>query len=102
MSVVFMPVIVLLVLFALSSIKILKEYERGVVFRLGSYTGVRGPGLIVLIPVLEQMTKVDLRVVTMDIPSQVVAVLSHASVLNHAFTNEGYITTEEQQEEIPM
>ena len=70
MSVIGLPAIVLLVLFALSSIKILKEYERGVVFRLGSYTGVRGPGLIILLPVIETMTKVDLRVVTMDIPSQ--------------------------------
>ena len=64
------PALVILVLFLLSSIKILKEYERGVVFRLGSFSGVRGPGLIILIPVLETMTKVDLRIVTMDIPSQ--------------------------------
>jgi regulator of protease activity HflC (stomatin/prohibitin superfamily) len=54
----------------MSSVKILNEYERGVVFRLGSYSGVRGPGLIILIPGIEKMTKVDLRVVTMDVPSQ--------------------------------
>jgi regulator of protease activity HflC (stomatin/prohibitin superfamily) len=64
-----LPIALILMLLA-SSIRILKEYERGVVFRLGSYAGVRGPGLIILIPMIEQMTKVDLRVVTMDIPSQ--------------------------------
>ena len=66
----FIPLIVILVLLIMSSIKILNEFERGVVFRLGSYSGVRGPGLIILIPVIEKMVKVDLRVVTMDIPSQ--------------------------------
>jgi regulator of protease activity HflC (stomatin/prohibitin superfamily) len=53
-----------------SAIKIVKEYERGVVFRLGRYVGVRGPGLIFLIPFIENMVKVDLRVVTMDVPAQ--------------------------------
>ncbi|MAZ48477.1 MAG: hypothetical protein CME65_07935 [Halobacteriovoraceae bacterium] len=65
-----MPIFIILALLILSSVKILNEYERGVVLRLGSYSGVRGPGLIILIPVLEKMIKVDLRVVTMDIPSQ--------------------------------
>lgn len=64
------PLLVILGLLILSSVKILNEYERGVVFRLGSYAGVRGPGLILLIPGIEKMTRVDLRVVTMDIPSQ--------------------------------
>lgn len=64
------PFIVILVILLFNVIKILKEYERGVVFRLGRYTGVRGPGLIVLIPGLEKMVKLDLRTVTMDIPSQ--------------------------------
>ena len=53
-----------------STIKILNEYQRGVVFRLGRFTGVRGLGIIILIPGLERMEKVDLRTVTMDIPSQ--------------------------------
>lgn len=70
MSIITLPIIVILGLLILSSVKILKEYERGVIFRLGSYSGVRGPGLIILIPILETMNKVDLRVVTMDIPSQ--------------------------------
>lgn len=64
------PIFIILALLVLSSVKILNEYERGVVLRLGSYSGVRGPGLIILIPVIEKMIKVDLRVVTMDIPSQ--------------------------------
>lgn len=53
-----------------NTVKILKEYERGVIFFLGRFTAVRGPGLILLIPGLEKMQKVDLRTVTMDIPSQ--------------------------------
>ena len=56
----FIPAIIIAGILLMSTIKILKEYERGVVFRLGSYSGVRGPGLIILIPVLETMTKVDL------------------------------------------
>ncbi|MBM3120046.1 MAG: slipin family protein [Chloroflexi bacterium] len=53
-----------------AAIRIVNEYERGVVFRLGRFVGVRGPGLILLIPFIERMVKVDLRVVTMDVPSQ--------------------------------
>jgi regulator of protease activity HflC (stomatin/prohibitin superfamily) len=66
----FIPFIVLLVILIFNTIKILNEYERAVVFRLGRFTGVRGPGLIILIPGLEKMRRVDLRTVTMDIPSQ--------------------------------
>ncbi|TET15494.1 MAG: slipin family protein [Dehalococcoidia bacterium] len=55
---------------ASATIKIAQEYERGVIFRLGKYTGVRGPGLYVIIPFVERSVKVDLRVVTLDIPSQ--------------------------------
>lgn len=54
----------------LAAIKIVQEYERGVVFRLGRFVGVRGPGLILLIPFIERMVKVDLRVVALDIPAQ--------------------------------
>jgi len=61
---------ILLAIILFNSIKILREYERAVVFRLGRYTGLRGPGLILLIPGLEKMVRVDLRTVTMDIPSQ--------------------------------
>jgi regulator of protease activity HflC (stomatin/prohibitin superfamily) len=66
----FLPFIVIAGVILFSAIKILNEYERGVILRLGKFTGVRGPGLILLIPGLEKMVKVDLRLVTMDIPSQ--------------------------------
>ncbi|MEE9528447.1 MAG: slipin family protein [Dehalococcoidia bacterium] len=53
-----------------AAIRIVQEYERGAVFRLGRFVGLRGPGLIFLIPFIERMIKVDLRVITMDVPSQ--------------------------------
>lgn len=62
--------VLFLVVLLFNTIKILSEYERAVVFRLGRYTGIRGPGLIILIPGIEKMRRVDLRTVTMDIPSQ--------------------------------
>jgi regulator of protease activity HflC (stomatin/prohibitin superfamily) len=63
-------VIFVLLVVASAAIKIAQEYERGVIFRLGKYTGVRGPGLFVIIPFVERSVKMDLRVVTLDIPSQ--------------------------------
>jgi regulator of protease activity HflC (stomatin/prohibitin superfamily) len=65
-----LPFIIILVVLLFNTIKILTEYERAVVFRLGRFTGLRGPGLIVLIPGIEKMRRVDMRTVTMDIPSQ--------------------------------
>ena len=52
------------------AIKILREYERGVIFLLGRLWKVKGPGLIIVIPVIQQIVKVDLRIVVMDVPSQ--------------------------------
>ena len=66
----FMVGFIILIILLFNTLKILKEYERAVVFRLGRFTGIRGPGLIILIPGIETMTRVDLRTVTMDIPSQ--------------------------------
>ena len=65
-------VVILVILLAIlgSAIKILREYERGVVFTLGRYTGTKGPGLILLIPFIDRMVKVDLRTVTLNIPPQ--------------------------------
>jgi regulator of protease activity HflC (stomatin/prohibitin superfamily) len=60
----------LVIVIASAAIKIAQEYERGVVFRLGRFTGVRGPGLFMIIPFIERSVKVDLRVVTLDVPSQ--------------------------------
>ncbi|MBI2520262.1 MAG: slipin family protein [Bdellovibrio sp.] len=65
-----LPFLILLFILLFNTLKIIKEYERAVVFRLGRFTGVRGPGLIVLIPGIEKMVRVDLRTVTMDVPSQ--------------------------------
>jgi regulator of protease activity HflC (stomatin/prohibitin superfamily) len=67
---VLLPLIVVLIILIANTIKILNEYERAVVFRLGRFVGVRGPGLIILIPGIERMVRVGLRTVTMDIPSQ--------------------------------
>lgn len=64
-------VIIVLVFFLLSSsIRILNEYQRGIVFRLGRFSSVKGPGIILLIPLVDKMVKVDLRTVTMDVPMQ--------------------------------
>lgn len=70
----------LVVLFLFSAIKVLLEYERGVVFTLGRYTGVKGPGLLILIPGIQRMVRVDLRVVVMDVPTQDVISRDNVSV----------------------
>lgn len=62
-------IIILLVILS-SAIKIVQEYERGVIFRLGRLVGAKGPGLFLIIPIVDRMVKVDLRVVTLDVPSQ--------------------------------
>ncbi len=73
--------LVLIVLFFfVFSLRVVKEYDRGVIFFLGKCTGVRGPGLILLVPILEQMTKVMLRTVTMDIPSQKIITKDNVSI----------------------
>ncbi len=64
----------------LSAIKIIPEYERGVIFRLGRLMGARGPGLFFVIPVLERMVRVDTRVITMDVPSQEVITLDNVTI----------------------
>jgi regulator of protease activity HflC (stomatin/prohibitin superfamily) len=73
-------IVILLLLLASSSLRILREYERGVVFQLGRFWRVKGPGLIVLIPGVQQMVRVDLRVVVMDVPSQDVISRDNVSV----------------------
>lgn len=71
---------VLVVLFLASAIKVLREYERGVIFRLGRVIQTKGPGLIILIPVIDKMVKVSLRLITMDVPSQDVITRDNVSV----------------------
>jgi len=71
MTGVIIGIIVLVVIIILSmAVKIVPEYERGVLFRLGRLVGQRGPGLFLIIPFVDRMLKVDLRVITMDVPSQ--------------------------------
>jgi regulator of protease activity HflC (stomatin/prohibitin superfamily) len=73
-------VVVFAAVLLMNTIKILREYERGVVFFLGRFQAVKGPGLIVLIPGVQKMVKVDLRVTTMDVPSQDVISRDNVSV----------------------
>jgi regulator of protease activity HflC (stomatin/prohibitin superfamily) len=72
--------VVFIAFFLFSAIKILREYERGVIFRLGRVIKVKGPGLIILIPVIDKMVKVSLRLVTMDVPPQDVITRDNVSV----------------------
>ncbi|HET7359884.1 MAG TPA: slipin family protein [Rhodanobacteraceae bacterium] len=77
----FIGVIVVIVIFLLfSSIKVLPEYQRGVVLTLGRYTGTKGPGLILLVPVVQRLLRVDLRVNVMDVPPQDVISLDNVSM----------------------
>ena len=72
--------IVLIVFFLSSAIRILKEYERGVIFRLGRVIKTKGPGLIILIPIVDKMVKVSLRLVAMDVPEQDVITRDNVSI----------------------
>ena len=81
MNLMFPGVVVFFVLVILAnSLRILREYERGVVFRLGRYVGSRGPGLIILVPFIEKMVKISLRTITMDVPPQDVITRDNVSV----------------------
>ena len=72
--------LVLFLFILANSLRVLREYERGVVFRLGRYVGTRGPGLIILVPFIERMEKVSLRTVAMDVPPQDVITCDNVSV----------------------
>jgi regulator of protease activity HflC (stomatin/prohibitin superfamily) len=71
-------VVVVLLFILFSSIRILREYERAVMFTLGRYTGTKGPGLILMVPIVQQMVRVDLRIIVNDVPPQ--DVISHDNV----------------------
>jgi regulator of protease activity HflC (stomatin/prohibitin superfamily) len=73
-------VVVIIVILVVSGVKILKEYERAVIFRLGRMVNPRGPGIIYVIPLIEKMVRMDLRTVTMDIPPQDVITRDNVSV----------------------
>ncbi len=72
--------IIIVVLIILSAIRILREYERGVIFRLGRIVGAKGPGLIILIPIVDKMVKVSLRTVVLDVPPQDIITKDNVSV----------------------
>lgn len=77
----FMGVVILFLVFLiLSAVRVLREYERGVIFRLGRYIAAKGPGLFLLIPIVDRMVKVSLRLVTMDVPPQDVITRDNVSI----------------------
>jgi regulator of protease activity HflC (stomatin/prohibitin superfamily) len=73
-------VFIVLVFFVISGVKILKEYERGVIFRLGRLVAARGPGIIYVLPLIERMQRIELRTITMDVPPQDVITKDNVSV----------------------
>lgn len=79
------PAVILFILI-LSSLRVLKEYQRGVVFRLGKVIGLKGPGLIFVFPIIDNLKKVDLRVIAMDVPPQDVITKDNVSVRVNAVT----------------
>ncbi|HEY6572596.1 MAG TPA: slipin family protein [Candidatus Eisenbacteria bacterium] len=76
----FLTILFLGIMILTSAIKVLREYERGVIFRLGRCIGQKGPGLILLIPIIDKMVKIPLRTVTMDVPPQDVITRDNVSV----------------------
>src|SRR6478672_11619698 len=70
LAAVVIPLLILAAIFVPQALRILREYERGVIFRLGKLLGAKGPGVILLIPVVDRMVKMDLRVVTIDVARQ--------------------------------
>ncbi|MFA6252655.1 MAG: slipin family protein [Patescibacteria group bacterium] len=73
-------IILVLVVILFASLRVIKQYERAVVFFLGKYSGMRGPGLVFIIPIFERMTRVVLRTITMDIPSQKIITKDNVSI----------------------
>jgi regulator of protease activity HflC (stomatin/prohibitin superfamily) len=73
-------VIALVVMFLFSAIKIMNEYERAVIFRLGRIRDVKGPGLIIIIPIIDRVVKIDMRTITMDVPAQDVITKDNVSI----------------------
>ena len=80
MEVFTLVIITLVAALLFSAFKVLREYERGVVFMLGRFYKVKGPGLIIIIPIIQQMVRVDLRVLVLDIPSQDLITRDNVSV----------------------
>jgi regulator of protease activity HflC (stomatin/prohibitin superfamily) len=94
MSIPILVLAVFVIMFLASAIKVLNEYERGVIFRLGRLIGGKGPGLIILIPVVDKMQKVSLRLVVLDVPSQDVITRDNVSVKVNAVVYFRVVTPE--------
>jgi len=75
-----LTILIIVILFLASAIRILNEYERGVIFRLGRVIAAKGPGLIILIPIVDRMVRVSLRLVTLDVPPQDVITKDNVSI----------------------
>lgn len=75
-----LPALVIIVLFLGAALRVLNEYERGVIFRLGRVIRAKGPGLILLIPVIDRMVRISLRIITLDVPSQDVITKDNVSI----------------------
>lgn len=78
--VVLVPIVLIVLALFSSAVKVVQEYERGVVFRLGRLVGPRGPGLFLIVPFLDRMVKIDLRVVTLDVPAQEVITRDNVTI----------------------
>jgi len=79
-ALIYFVIAIVVVILLSAAIRVVQEYERGAVFRLGRFVGLRGPGLIFLIPFVERMMKVDLRVITMDVPAQECITMDNVTV----------------------
>jgi len=88
-------IVVVVLILATMAIKIVPEYERGVLFRLGRLVGQRGPGIFVIIPFVDRMVKVDLRIITMDVPSQEVITKDNVTVRVNAVVYFRVVTPED-------
>ncbi len=67
---IYLGILIIVILILSRAIKILREYEGGVIFRLGKLVGAKGPGLILLIPIVDRVVRMSLRIITMDVPAQ--------------------------------
>lgn len=75
-----LPIVALVILFLVAALRVLNEYERGIIFRLGRCIGAKGPGLIILIPIVDKMVKISMRIFALDVPNQDVITKDNVSV----------------------
>ena len=80
MGIAVIVIVVILIMFAASAVKIVQEYERGVIFRLGRIQGAKGPGLFFIVPIIDKMQRIDLRTITLEVPPQEVITRDNVTV----------------------